>query len=204
MIDRSRRPASAMFSVRGIGVAVSVSTSTSARSFFSCSLWRTPKRCSSSMMIEPEVLEAHVGCSSRWVPTTMSTVPSRQALQRSLRLLAGAEARQALDPHRPVGEAVAEVLVVLLREQRGRHQHHHLLAALHRREGGAHGDLGLAEADVAADQPVHRLSDRMSASTSSMASAWSGVSSKAKAAAKAAYSTRASGASGPCARARRA
>ncbi len=38
MIDRSRRPAIAMFSVRGIGVAVSVSRSTSARSFFSCFL----------------------------------------------------------------------------------------------------------------------------------------------------------------------
>jgi hypothetical protein len=32
--DRSRRPPSAMFSVRGIGVAVSVSTCTSARSVF--------------------------------------------------------------------------------------------------------------------------------------------------------------------------
>ncbi len=55
MIDRSRSPAIAMFSVRGIGVAVSVSRSTSARSFFSCSLWRTPKRCSSSTITQAEI-----------------------------------------------------------------------------------------------------------------------------------------------------
>ena len=59
--DRSRSPPSAMFSVRGMGVAVSVSTCTSARSVFRRSLSRTPKRCSSSTMIRPEILEAHVG-----------------------------------------------------------------------------------------------------------------------------------------------
>ena len=41
-------------------------------------------------------------------------------------------------------------------EQRRRHQHRDLLALLHRLERRAHGDLGLAVADVAADQPVHR------------------------------------------------
>jgi hypothetical protein len=67
-----------------------------------------------------------------------------------------AEARQALDADRPVGEAVGEVLVVLLGQQRGRHQHGHLLAGVDGDEGGAHRDLGLAEADVAADHAVHR------------------------------------------------
>ena len=46
MIDRSRRPAMAMFKVRGIGVAVRVSRCTLARSAFSASFWRTPNRCS--------------------------------------------------------------------------------------------------------------------------------------------------------------
>jgi hypothetical protein len=54
-------------------------------------------------------------------------------------------------------EAVAEGLVVLLGQQRGGRQHRHLLAAVHGHEGGAQRHLGLAEADVAADQPVHRL-----------------------------------------------
>ncbi len=46
---------------------------------------------------------------------------------------------------------------MLLGQQRGRAQHRDLLAVGHGDEGGAHGDLGLAEADVAADQAVHRL-----------------------------------------------
>ena len=72
-------------------------------------------------------------------------------------LAAGTETRQRLDAHRPVGEAVAEALQVLLRQQRGRHQHRHLAAGLHGDEGGAHRHLGLAEADVAAHHAVHGL-----------------------------------------------
>ena len=41
-------------------------------------------------------------------------------------------------------------------QQRGRHQHGDLLAVLDRLERRPHRDLGLAVADVAADQPVHR------------------------------------------------
>ena len=37
-----------------------------------------------------------------------------------------------------------------------RYEHQRLLAVDRDREGGAHGDLRLAEADVAADEPVHR------------------------------------------------
>ena len=47
--------------------------------------------------------------------------------------------------------------MVLLGEQRGGHQHRHLLAVLHRLERGPDGDLGLAEAHVAAHQAVHRV-----------------------------------------------
>ena len=46
---------------------------------------------------------------------------------------------------------------MLLREQGGRHQHGDLLAGRHRDERGAQRHLGLAEADVAADDPVHGL-----------------------------------------------
>ena len=53
-------------------------------------------------------------------------------------------------------EPVAERLVVLLREQGGGDQHRDLLPGLHRDERGPHRDLGLAEADVAADEAVHR------------------------------------------------
>ena len=45
---------------------------------------------------------------------------------------------------------------MLLHQQRRGHQHGDLLAVLHRLERRAHRDLGLAVADVAADEPVHR------------------------------------------------
>ena len=46
---------------------------------------------------------------------------------------------------------------MLFAEQGGRAQHGHLLAAGDGAEGGAQGDFGLAEADVATDQAVHRF-----------------------------------------------
>jgi hypothetical protein len=58
--EKSRRPSSERPSVRGIGVAVRVSTSTCARSAFSASFWRTPKRCSLVDDDEAEALEFHV------------------------------------------------------------------------------------------------------------------------------------------------
>ncbi|TLY67470.1 MAG: hypothetical protein E6K45_05410 [Gammaproteobacteria bacterium] len=50
---------------------------------------------------------------------------------------------------------IAEVREVLLHEERRRREHRHLLAGVRGHEGRAHRDLGLAEADVAADDPVH-------------------------------------------------
>ena len=75
--EKSRMPSSDMPSVRGIGVAVSVRTSTSARSALSASFWRTPKRCSSSMMTSPSRLKLTSFDSILCVPMTMSIVPSR-------------------------------------------------------------------------------------------------------------------------------
>ncbi len=79
------------------------------------------------------------------------------ALERELDLLGGAKARQLGHLDRPLAEAVDDVLVVLFGQQRGRRQDRDLLAADHRDEGGAQRHLGLAEADIAAHQPVHRL-----------------------------------------------
>ena len=53
-------------------------------------------------------------------------------------------------------QALAEGAEVLLGEDRRRDQHHHLLALGGGLVRGAQRDLGLAVADVAADQPVHR------------------------------------------------
>ena len=68
-----------------------------------------------------------------------------------------AQARDPVDREGQVGEALAEGAEVLLGEDRRRRQHHHLLAVGGGLDRGAQRDLGLAEADVAADQPVHRL-----------------------------------------------
>ena len=72
------------------------------------------------------------------------------------RLLAGAKARQHLDVHRVARHALAKRVVVLAREHRRRHEHGDLPAIRDRLERRAHRDLGLAVADVAAQQPVHR------------------------------------------------
>ena len=61
-----------------------------------------------------------------------------------------------LDHERLVAQALGERAVVLLGEDRRRHEHQHLLAVARRLDRGAQRDLGLAVADVAADQPVHR------------------------------------------------
>ena len=81
-------------------------------------------------------------------------------LERLRRFLSRLEAREFGDANRPVvahlSEAVAEGLEVLFAEQRGRAQHSDLLAASHGAKRGAQSDFGLAEADVAANQPIHR------------------------------------------------
>ena len=75
MVLMSRMPDSAIFSVRGIGVADSVSVSTCAVRSRSFSLWLTPKRCSSSMISNPRSLNVTFLFSSLWVPISRSTRP---------------------------------------------------------------------------------------------------------------------------------
>ena len=79
-----------------------------------------------------------------------------ELLQHALDVRGGTEPGDRLDPHREVAEALAEGRTVLLGEHRCRHQREHLTAAGDALHGGAHRHLGLAEADVAADQAVHR------------------------------------------------
>ncbi len=87
----------------------------------------------------------------------MSTWPWASSARMLLLLRRRLEAAQ--DPHlqRVVGQASAEGVVVLLRQDRGGHQHGHLLAVHGRLERGPQRHLGLAVAHVAADEPVHGL-----------------------------------------------
>ena len=73
--EKSRIPSKDMLRVRGIGVAVSVRISTSARKAFKVSFWRTPKRCSSSIITKPSCLKLISLERTLWVPIIISTVP---------------------------------------------------------------------------------------------------------------------------------
>ena len=86
----------------------------------------------------------------------MSTAPLSMPCDGVRDFLGIAEARQRLDPHRPIREAVAEVGQVLLRQQGRGGEHRNLFAGFHRGKGRAHGHFGLAESHIAAHDPVHR------------------------------------------------
>ena len=158
--SRSRRcragPARLICIVRGIGVADIESTSTRSLSWRRSSFCLTPKRCSSSITSRPRSLARTSRESSRWVPIRMSSEPVGEGRQRGLRLRRLAQPRDHLDLVGEVAHALGEGAEVLGGEDRRRDEHHHLLGVGERLLGGADRDLGLAVADVAADQPVHR------------------------------------------------
>ena len=60
------------------------------------------------------------------------------------------------DPYRKTFHAFFEIVIMLTREQCGRHNQRHLSAGHCHGKSRAQSNLGLAEADVAANQPVHR------------------------------------------------
>ena len=73
----------------------------------------------------------------------------------SLACSAGLEAVEHLDRDGEIGEPLAERPPVLDGQHRRRHEHRHLLAGLDGLERRPHRQLGLAVADVAAQEPVH-------------------------------------------------
>ena len=74
-----------------------------------------------------------------------------------LRLGRGHQPRQPADADREAVQPLDEIPIVLAGEQRGRSDYRDLHARHCGDEGGPQRDLGLAEADVAANQAVHRL-----------------------------------------------
>ena len=135
---------------------VIVSTSTFRRSCLIFSLCATPNRCSSSTTSRPRSRNSTSFDSSRCVPTMMSTLPAARSASVSFcsALLRNRLTMSMRD--REAGEALAQRLLVLERQHGRRREKRDLLAVHHRLERGAHRDLGLAVADVAAEQPVHR------------------------------------------------
>ena len=74
-----------------------------------------------------------------------------------LRLLRTDEARKLRDAHRQTGVPFAEAAEMLPRQQCRRHDDRDLRAGERRDEGGSQRHLGLAEADIAANEAIHRL-----------------------------------------------
>src|SRR5437764_603746 len=129
--ERSRKPPSDIFSVRGMGVADMVSTSTLALNFLSFSFAATPKRCSSSTIRSPRSWKPASFESRRCVPIRMSTLPASVSART---FFCSRAERKRLTISTRSGNAVMRHL-----------------------EGGAHGELRLAVPDVAAQQAVHGL-----------------------------------------------
>ena len=77
-------------------------------------------------------------------------------LNRFCLLLGRPEPRQHIHPQRETRHALGEIGVVLGRKYRGRAEDRHLSSLAGDLERGADRDLGLAVADIAADQAVHR------------------------------------------------
>ncbi len=153
----SRRPDIAICSVRGIGVAVRVRTWTSARSVLSRSLWVTPKCCSSSTMTRPSFLNSTLFGEERVSADDDVDLARPDPLLGRPRFGGGDQAREPADLDRKALEALAERAEMLAGEEGGRRDQCDLMPRHRRSESGAQRHFGLAETDIAADQPVHRL-----------------------------------------------
>src|SRR3954467_1039505 len=106
---------------------------------------------------QPDVLAAQIAAEDA-VGADEDVDRARVELRDRLALLLGrAEPADVLDRERVVLEALGERAEVLLGEDRRRREDEDLLAVVRRLERGAQCDLGLAVADVAADEAVHRL-----------------------------------------------
>ena len=105
---------------------------------------------------QPEILRDHVAAEHPVRPDQDLHLALCEVLQHLLRLGGPPEARDHLDADREVAEALLERVPVLLGEDRRRAEEQRLLPVDGGGERGAHRHLGLAEADVAADEAVHR------------------------------------------------
>ena len=81
----------------------------------------------------------------------------RDLVQHRLDFLRAAEPAEHFDAHRERLKALLESLRMLEAEHGCGRKHRYLFAIPHRFESRAHHDFGLAVADIAAEQAIHRL-----------------------------------------------
>ena len=176
------RRTSAIWSVRGMGVADMERVWAPVASFLSASFSGDAEAVllvdhDEREAIELDVLREQAVGAERDIDLARGD-PRPEVLQ----VLADAQPRQAFDGDREALESAGEDLEMLVRQDRRRRQNGDLVARVHGAEGGAHGDLGLAEPTSPHSRSIGFDCPR-SSSTMVIASAWSGVSSKGKAAA---------------------
>ena len=112
IVDMSRMPPSAIYRVRGMGVAESVRTSTSRRIFLRCSLWDTPNRCSLVDDDEAGSFEGDVLLDQAVRANDDVDGAFGQLFDDHLLLGVRTEAGQHLNSHREGGQPLAECLGV--------------------------------------------------------------------------------------------
>ena len=86
----------------------------------------------------------------------MSILPAADVLDDLILFGFAAEPADHVDRHRKPGEPLGQRLLVLKRQHGGRREKRDLLPVHHRLERGPHRHFGLAIADVAAQQAIHR------------------------------------------------
>ena len=105
---------------------------------------------------EAELLRDHVAAEDPVRADQDVHLARAEVGQDPLRLLRRHETGDHLDLNRKIAKAIPEGVEMLLREDRRRREEQNLPPVHGHGERSAHRDLRLAEADVTADEPVHR------------------------------------------------
>ena len=105
---------------------------------------------------QPDVAELHVARQQPVCPDDQVDLAGGEVGDHLLLLGLRAEPAHHLDADGEAGEAFLQRFLMLERQHRRRREEGHLLTVHDGLEGGAHRHLGLAVADIAAQQPIHR------------------------------------------------
>ena len=105
---------------------------------------------------QPEVLELNVPRQQAMRADDDVDLARAEVLDDLILFGLAAEPADHVDRHRKSGEPLGQRLLMLKRQHGRRREERHLLSVHHRLERGAHRHFGLAVADVAAEQAIHR------------------------------------------------
>ena len=118
--------------------------------------WLTPKRCCSSTTATSSRSNSTTSSISAWVPTSSFSSPLASLPSRSLRRALRRRAREQRGLDQLARHQLLERREVLLGERLGRRHQRGLAAGLDRAQHRVQRDDGLAGADLAHQQPLHR------------------------------------------------